>query len=201
MLLEHLQGQWLHHLPGQPIPVPDCSFREKKNPNIQPEILTISLMDRDSHDLIAVIRSKRSMSLRYSAIRRTNPETWGLWVRVSHCHSFVTLHSLHQNVYYSGFKIFNCIQLSKVMFDFFCLCPYGFSKSCPVLFSSMFSLDTHRESKQIHMPTPNWESPLAGSSLWAVLQTQTSSFRRAHTMHTHTAQLTSMQKDSQKGCF
>ena len=37
MFLEHLQGQWLHHLPGQPIPMPDHSFREEIFPNIQPE--------------------------------------------------------------------------------------------------------------------------------------------------------------------
>ena len=30
---EHLQGQWLHHLPGQPVPLPHCSCWE----GIQPE--------------------------------------------------------------------------------------------------------------------------------------------------------------------
>jgi len=29
MVLEHLQGQWLHHLPGQPVPVPHHSFWEE----------------------------------------------------------------------------------------------------------------------------------------------------------------------------
>ena len=37
MFLEHFQGQWLHYLPGQPIPVPEHSFREVLFPNIQPE--------------------------------------------------------------------------------------------------------------------------------------------------------------------
>jgi len=37
MLLEHLQGQSLHHLPGQPIPVPNHSLREKQLPNTQSE--------------------------------------------------------------------------------------------------------------------------------------------------------------------
>ena len=35
MFLEHLQGQWLLHLLGQPIPVPDQSFGEVVFPNIQ----------------------------------------------------------------------------------------------------------------------------------------------------------------------
>ena len=37
MFLEHLQGQWLHHLPGQPISVPDHPFREAVFPNVQPQ--------------------------------------------------------------------------------------------------------------------------------------------------------------------
>ena len=37
MFLEHLQGWWLHHLSGQPIPVPDHPFREVVFPNLQPE--------------------------------------------------------------------------------------------------------------------------------------------------------------------
>jgi len=37
MFLKHLQGQWLHHLPGQPIPVHHHSFREEILPNIPPE--------------------------------------------------------------------------------------------------------------------------------------------------------------------
>jgi len=37
MLFEHLQGRRLHHLSGQPIPVPDHPFREVVFPNIHPE--------------------------------------------------------------------------------------------------------------------------------------------------------------------
>ena len=37
MFLEHLQGRWLHHLPGQAIPVPDHSFGEVVFPKVQSE--------------------------------------------------------------------------------------------------------------------------------------------------------------------
>jgi len=37
MFPEHLHEWWLHHLPRQPIPVPDHSFRKAMFPNIQPE--------------------------------------------------------------------------------------------------------------------------------------------------------------------
>ena len=36
-LFEHHQARWLHHLSGQPIPVPDHPFREVVFPNIQSE--------------------------------------------------------------------------------------------------------------------------------------------------------------------
>jgi len=36
MFLEHLQGQWLHHLPEQSVPLPHHSFWEEIFPNIQP---------------------------------------------------------------------------------------------------------------------------------------------------------------------
>ena len=35
--LEHLQGQWPHHLLGQSVPVPHHSFKEEMFHNIQPE--------------------------------------------------------------------------------------------------------------------------------------------------------------------
>jgi len=35
--LEHLQGCWFHHLPGQPIPAPNHSLGKVVLPNIQPE--------------------------------------------------------------------------------------------------------------------------------------------------------------------
>jgi len=37
MFLEHLEGQRLQYLPGQPVPVPDHTFRGEIFPNIQPE--------------------------------------------------------------------------------------------------------------------------------------------------------------------
>jgi len=37
MVLEHPWGQWPHHLPGQPVPMPHHSFWEGIFPNIQPE--------------------------------------------------------------------------------------------------------------------------------------------------------------------
>ena len=41
MFLEHLQGRWFHHLPAQPIPVPDCFFREQVFHNVQLESLLV----------------------------------------------------------------------------------------------------------------------------------------------------------------
>jgi len=37
MFLEYLQGWWLHHLPGQLIPVPDHLYGEESFPNVQLE--------------------------------------------------------------------------------------------------------------------------------------------------------------------
>jgi len=42
MLFEHHHARWLHHLSGQPIPVPDHPFREVVFPNIQPEAIPSS---------------------------------------------------------------------------------------------------------------------------------------------------------------
>jgi len=47
--LEHLQGWWLHHLPGQPVPMPHHSCREEMFPNIQPEILLSILSSSKWH--------------------------------------------------------------------------------------------------------------------------------------------------------
>jgi len=35
--LKHLHGQWLHHLPGQPVTAPDSSYWEEIHPDIQTE--------------------------------------------------------------------------------------------------------------------------------------------------------------------
>ena len=41
-VLEHLQGRWFHHLPGQPLTVPDRTFGEEITPNIQPDSFKLS---------------------------------------------------------------------------------------------------------------------------------------------------------------
>ena len=43
MLLEHLQGLLLNHLPGQPISGPKHYFREAIFPNVQPEYPLVQL--------------------------------------------------------------------------------------------------------------------------------------------------------------
>ena len=43
MFLEHLQRWWLHHLPGQPVPVHDHTFREDIFPNTQCESPLVQL--------------------------------------------------------------------------------------------------------------------------------------------------------------
>lgn len=47
--LEHLQGQWFHHLPEQPIPVLHHSFWEEIVSNNQPETLLAQLKAITSH--------------------------------------------------------------------------------------------------------------------------------------------------------
>jgi len=46
MFFEYLQGRWLHHLPEQPIPVPDHPFREVVFPSVYTNVylLAISLI-------------------------------------------------------------------------------------------------------------------------------------------------------------
>ena len=41
----HLQGWWLHHFPGQPVPVPDHSFSKDIFPNIQSRWLSTIITD------------------------------------------------------------------------------------------------------------------------------------------------------------
>ena len=36
-VLEHVHGLWLHHLPGQPVPLPHPTVWEEMFPNIQPQ--------------------------------------------------------------------------------------------------------------------------------------------------------------------
>ena len=51
MFLEHLQGRWLNHLLGQPIPVPDHSFGEEMFPNSQTEPPLVQLEAISPHPI------------------------------------------------------------------------------------------------------------------------------------------------------
>ena len=51
--LEHLQGQWLHHLPGQPIPIHHHSFSEEIFLHIQSELPVVQLEAIHSHPITA----------------------------------------------------------------------------------------------------------------------------------------------------
>jgi len=63
MFLEQLQGQWLHHRPGQPIPVPDDSFREFVFPNIQPESPMVQLAAIPSSPITSYTGEEANSSL------------------------------------------------------------------------------------------------------------------------------------------
>jgi len=76
MALEHLQGQWLHHLYGQPVPLSCCSSWEEIIPNIQPEPPLAQLEPIPFH-LVAVTWEKR-----LSPTSPHPPFTW-LWRAVS----------------------------------------------------------------------------------------------------------------------
>jgi len=52
MFLEHLQGRWLHHLPGQPAPMPHHYFQEEIFPVIQPEPPLAQIKAITSHPVI-----------------------------------------------------------------------------------------------------------------------------------------------------
>lgn len=56
--LEHLQGRWLNHLTGKPIPMYHHPFREEIFPNIQSELPLLQLKATTSHP-IAVTWEKR----------------------------------------------------------------------------------------------------------------------------------------------
>jgi len=52
-VFEHLQGQWLHHLPGQPIPIHHHSFSEEIFLHIQSELPVVQLEAIHSHPITA----------------------------------------------------------------------------------------------------------------------------------------------------
>lgn len=55
-VLAHLQGQWLHHPLGQPVPLPNHSLWEESPPNIQP-LLQCNL--RPSPPTLSVLPDRR----------------------------------------------------------------------------------------------------------------------------------------------
>ena len=54
MFLEHLQSQWLNHLPGQPVSVHDHSFGEVF-PYIQPKPSQAQLEATASHPIVSYL--------------------------------------------------------------------------------------------------------------------------------------------------
>ena len=59
-LFEHHQARRLHHLSGQPIPVPDHPFREVVFPNVQPEPPLAQLEVLSLHLVLSLVtREKR----------------------------------------------------------------------------------------------------------------------------------------------
>ena len=74
MFLERLRGQWLHHLPGQPVPMPHHSFWGETFPDIQPESPMVQLEAIPSCPIvIAIIMSvektlRKSMFLQFKKV-------------------------------------------------------------------------------------------------------------------------------------
>ena len=66
MFLEHLQVWWLHHLPGQDIPVPDRSLGKVLFPNIQPESPLAQLEAIPSSPITSYMREEADAPPHYS---------------------------------------------------------------------------------------------------------------------------------------
>ena len=69
MFLEHLQVWWLHHIPGQPIPVPDHSFKEVVFPNIQPESPLAQLETIPSSPITSYMREEADPQLTTTSLQ------------------------------------------------------------------------------------------------------------------------------------
>jgi len=69
MLFEHLQGEWLHHLPGQPIPVSDHPFTEVVFPNIQPEPSLVQLEAIPSSPITSHMREEADPQLTTTSLQ------------------------------------------------------------------------------------------------------------------------------------
>ena len=76
-VLEHLQGWWLYHLSGQPVPMYYQSFGEEIFPNIQPEPPLVQLKAITSY-CITVTWKKRPTSPFHILFLGSCREWWGL---------------------------------------------------------------------------------------------------------------------------
>lgn len=56
--LKHLQGWWLHHHPGHPIPKPDNPSHEEISPNIQSKPQNIRSIQKGQKDVISYLFQK-----------------------------------------------------------------------------------------------------------------------------------------------
>ena len=88
MVFEHLQGWWLHHFPGQPVPAPDHSFSKEIFPNIQSKppltqleaILSCKLSRGREHRFVPQLHSTDLMGtrLRFLSPSLTSAMIWPL---------------------------------------------------------------------------------------------------------------------------
>ena len=86
MLFEHLQGQWLHHLSGQPTPVPDHPFREVVFPNIQPEPSLVQLEAIPSSPITSHTREEADPQLTTTSLQVViESKTWNNTSVVANC--------------------------------------------------------------------------------------------------------------------
>lgn len=76
MSLEHLQGQWLCQLQGQPIPAPDPSSREEILPNIQPGTLLAQLEAISTLTFQCIQQRKQQKNSTESPAVRQLTEMW-----------------------------------------------------------------------------------------------------------------------------
>ena len=69
MFLEHLQGWWLHHLPGQPVPMPDYSLSKEIFPNIQSKPPLMQLEAIASHPIASYLGEDTNIRLTTSSFQ------------------------------------------------------------------------------------------------------------------------------------
>ena len=76
---EHLQGQWLHHLPGQPVPMHYLSFWEEIFPNTQPEPPWCNLRPFPLIQLLLPGRRGQPQTSPLSPFSKVSPEPTSDW--------------------------------------------------------------------------------------------------------------------------